>query len=178
MPAPAATLPCGDEIFDVVDLSDTVLRQERRSVVHRHGLFHRAVHIFVFNRAGEVFLQKRSMRKDTAPGKWVSSVSGHVDSGADYDVAARRELSEEIGLDAPDELSRVFKEVPCRATGNEFTWVYTCRAEGPFTLDPEEVSDGRWVAEAELENWLRTRPRDFAWSFAHLWARYRELRTP
>ncbi|MEN8724141.1 MAG: NUDIX domain-containing protein, partial [Lentimonas sp.] len=86
------------ELFDVVDAEDTVLRIETRSVVHREKLFHRAVHVFVFNTKGELYLQRRSMTKDTAPGKWVSSCSGHVDSGEEYDQAAPRELGEEIGL--------------------------------------------------------------------------------
>src|SRR6266446_2861813 len=51
-----------DEIFDVVNESDEVIGQERRSEVHRLGLQHRAVHVLVFNARGEVFLQKRSMK--------------------------------------------------------------------------------------------------------------------
>ena len=119
----------------------TVIRTETRAVVHRKKLMHRAVHVFVFNAAGQLFLQRRSMNKDSAPGKWVSSTSGHVDSGEDYDCAATRELAEEIGLYAPANLERLFKEAPCKQTGYEFVWVYRCQAEGPFTLDPEEVSE-------------------------------------
>ena len=100
------------DIFDVVDRSDNVLRQESRAVVHREKLLHRAIHVFVFNKAGQLYLQRRSMAKDTAPGKWVSSCSGHVDSGEDYDKAAGRELIEEIGLHNPVDLKRLFKEAP------------------------------------------------------------------
>ena len=124
------------DIFDVVDRSDKVLRQELRAVVHREKLLHRAVHVFVFNKAGQLYLQRRSMAKDTSPGKWASSCSGHVDSGEDYDKAAGRELIEEIGLHNPVDLKRLFKEAPCESTGNEFVWVYSCQSEGPFILDP------------------------------------------
>ncbi len=161
-----------EEIFDVVDAQDRVLLTEARAVVHREGLRHRAVHIFVFNAAGQLFLQRRSMSKDTAPGKWVSSCSGHVDSGEDYDAAARRELGEEIGLADPVGMERVFKEPACRPTGNEFVWVYHCRSEGPFVLDPAEVSEGQWIELDALNSWIAARPRDFAWSFTHLWAKY------
>lgn len=164
-----------EERFDVVDPNDVVIRSEPRSVVHRERLLHRAIHVFVFNSKGQLYLQRRSMTKDTAPGRWVSSCSGHVDSGEEYDVAAVRELEEEIGLKEPGELTRVFKESPCKQTGYEFVWVYRCMAEGPFTLDPEEVSDGQWIEIAHLENWLKERPRDFAWSFVHLWAKFREF---
>ena len=73
-----------EEIFDVVNERDEVVDQKPRAEVHRLGLLHRAVHILVFNSAGQVFLQKRSMSKDTHPGTWDSSTSGHVDSGEDY----------------------------------------------------------------------------------------------
>lgn len=163
------------DIFDVVDKDDKILRQEPRAVVHREKLLHRAVHVFVFNQAGQLYLQRRSMTKDTAPGKWVSSCSGHVDTGEDYDEAADRELIEEIGLHDPANLKRIFKEAPCRQTGYEFVCVYTCNSEGPFTLDPDEIIEGRWVDLPELNGWLEKAPRDFAWSFSHLWAKYLEL---
>lgn len=164
-----------DELFDVVDADDCVLRKETRSIVHREKLLHRAVHIFVFNQAGQLYLQRRSLIKDTAPGKWVSSCSGHVDSGEDYDTSARRELVEEIGLHEPTGLKRIFKEAPCKQTGNEFVWVYTCQSEGPFELDPIEVSEGQWIDIQHLNHWLKERPRDFAWSFSHLWAKFQAL---
>lgn len=160
------------ELFDVVDSDDQVLRPEHRAIVHRDGLLHRAVHVFVFNSKGQLYLQRRSMSKDTAPGKWVSSCSGHVDSGEDYDTAALRELGEEIGLYAPADMQRLFKESACAATGNEFVWVYQCHSEGPFTLDPEEVSEGQWIDLDALNRWIEDRPRDFAWSFVHLWKQY------
>ena len=158
-----------EERFDVVDASDIVVGTAPRSEVHRRKLRHRAIHVFVFNTAGEIFLQRRSLRKDTAPGRWVSSCSGHVDAGEDYDTAARRELAEEIGLTDPLELRALFKEEARKETGHEFVWVYSCRAEGPFTLDADEIMDGQWISSARLDAWMAECPRDFAWSFAHLW---------
>lgn len=163
------------DIFDVVDENDCVLRQEPRAIVHRKKLLHRAVHVFVFNHTGELYLQRRSMTKDTAPGKWMSSCSGHVDTGEDYDDAAARELIEEIGLHEPGDLKRIFKEAPCKQTGYEFVWVYTCHSEGPFTLEPTEVIEGQWIEVTNLNKWLKERPRDFAWSFSHLWAKFQAL---
>jgi len=86
------------ELFDVVDDQDRILRQEPRADVHRQRLLHRAVHILVFNSQGEVYLQRRSAKKDTYPNRWTTSCSGHVDAGEDYDTAAIRELAEELGL--------------------------------------------------------------------------------
>jgi len=166
-------MEAAEEFFDVVDADDRVVGRERRSEVHRRELFHRAVHVFVFNRAGELFLQKRSMSKDTAPGRWVSSCSGHVDSGEAYHAAARRELSEELGLREPSGLEGVLKEPAGRETGWEFVWLYRCNGEGPFELEAGEVDDGQWIRPERLDAWLAGAPRDFALSFVHLWGRYR-----
>src|SRR5512140_3639348 len=98
-----------EEIFDIVNAQDEVIGRGPRNEVHRLGLMHRAVHVLVFNARGEVFLQKRSMKKDRQPGLWDSSASGHVDSGEDYDACAVRELGEEIGLEVGTPPERLFK---------------------------------------------------------------------
>ena len=164
-----------DEIFDVVNERDEVIGQEIRREVHRLGLRHRAVHVLVFNRRGEVFLQKRSMTKDTFPGAWDSSAAGHLDSGEDYDACAVREMREELGvaLDAAPE--RLFRIEACVESGWEFVWVYRCEHEGPFTLHPEEIERGEWVAPEAVSQWIARAPEEFASAFVLLWGRYTNL---
>jgi isopentenyl-diphosphate delta-isomerase type 1 len=163
--------PVSDEVFDVVNEADEVIGRQTRAEVHRLGLKHRAVHVLVYNARGELFLQKRSRSKDTFPGAWDSSASGHVDSGEDYDACALRELGEELGFQPSQPLERLFKMPACPATGQEHVWVYRCRAEGPFRLHPEEIERGGWFAPAQVSRWLQERPQDFASAFAALWRR-------
>jgi isopentenyldiphosphate isomerase len=158
-----------EEIFDVVDERDEVISQRTRREVHRLGLRHRAVHVLVFNARGQIFLQKRSMKKDCSPGVWDSSSSGHVDTGEDYDACAVRELREEIGLVRAEPPGRLFKIDSCEATGQEFCWVYRCESEGPFTLHPEEIERGGWFEPAAVTRWLEEKPDDFASAFALIW---------
>jgi isopentenyldiphosphate isomerase len=158
-----------EEIFDVVNARDEVIGQAPRREVHARGLRHRAVHVLVFNRRGEVFLQKRSLLKDTAKGKWDSSSSGHVDTGEDYDACAVRELREEIGLVPPQPPRRWFKLDACRETGWEFCWIYQCQHEGPFTLQPEEIETGAWYTPDHVTQWVREKPGDFASAFVLIW---------
>jgi len=161
-----------EEIFDIVNERDEVIGQAPRREVHARGLWHRAVHVLVFNARGEVFLQKRSMLKDTAKGKWDSSSSGHLDQGEDYDACAVRELREEIGLTVEPPPSRLFKLNACQETGWEFCWVYRCASEGPFTLHPEEIETGGWFAPEHVTKWIRERSEDFASCFVLLWRKY------
>ena len=161
----------GEELFDVVNERDEVIDRQSRSAVHRLGLMHRAAHILVFNAAGQVFLQKRSRKKDRQPGKWDSSASGHVDSGEDYDSCAVRELKEEIGLGLPAPPRRLFKLAASPETDQEHVWVYRCAAEGPFNLNVDEIERGQWFAPAEIDRWSAERPEDFAGAFLVIWRR-------
>jgi isopentenyldiphosphate isomerase len=161
------------EIFDVVNDRDEVVGQQTRGEVHRLGLKHRAVHVLVFNRRGEVFLQKRSMRKDTSPGAWDSSASGHLDSGEDYDACAVRELREELGFTAASPPKRLFKIDARAETGQEFVWVYQLEAEGPFTLHPDEIETGDWFAPERVTAWMAERPKEFARALLLIWNQLR-----
>jgi isopentenyl-diphosphate Delta-isomerase len=158
-----------DEIFDIVDDDDQVIGQRPRREAHRDGHKHRAVHVLVFNSRGEVFLQKRSMSKDTHPGVWDSSSSGHLDSGEDYDKCAIRELREEIGLVITAPPERLFKISACLETGQEFVWVYKLYSEGPFTLHPEEIERGDWFSPENVSDWTKRAPHEFAPAFVLIW---------
>ncbi|HZL42048.1 MAG TPA: NUDIX domain-containing protein [Verrucomicrobiae bacterium] len=161
-----------EEIFDIVNERDEVIDRRPRSEVHRLGLRHRAVHALVFNSGGQIFLQKRSMKKDRQPGLWDSSASGHVDSGEDYDHAVGRELTEELGLRLPAAPRRLFKAGVCPDTDQEFVWVYRCEAEGPFDLHPLEIERGGWFDRDEVTRWIAERPQDFASGFRLIWERW------
>jgi isopentenyl-diphosphate Delta-isomerase len=158
-----------EEIFDIVNERDEIIGRLPRPQVHREGHKHRAVHVLVFNKRGEIFLQKRSMINDCFPGAWDSSASGHVDSGEDYDACAVRELREELGLVVEAPPARLFKIAACAATGQEFCWVYRLASEGPFVLHPEEIERGEWFTRARVSELIQGNPGDFASGFVVIW---------
>lgn len=157
-----------EEIFDVVDERDEIIDQKTRREVHEHGLLHRAIHVFLFHEE-KLFLQRRSFQKDTAPGCWDSSCSGHVDAGEVYAVSMRRELEEELGIRENIPVWPVFKLPPSAATGWEFVWVYRGFAAGPFTLHPEEIMEGDWFTPSEIDQLIQTHPGQVASSFQKIW---------
>jgi isopentenyldiphosphate isomerase len=158
-----------EEIFDVVNDCDEVIDRKPRSEVHARGLLHRAIHVLVFNSRGEIFLQKRSMKKDRQPGVWDSSSSGHVDSGENYDETAVRELREEIGLELKAPPQKLFKIDACAETDAEFVWIYRCESDGPFQLHPDEIETGGWFTPEKVSGWIVERPQDFATAFVLIW---------
>lgn len=175
MKQPSAPHSTDSDVFDVVDANDVVVQQLTRGEVHRRRLFHRAVHVLVFNSAGEVFIQRRSRFKDTCPLQWTTSCSGHVDAGESYDEAAVRELGEELGIpiSAPADLEFLFKKSPCRATGQEFIRIYRLTWDGKMRLPPEEIESGRFLEPPELDQWIAREPDSFAPSFRLVWSVYR-----
>ena len=160
-----------EEIFDVVDEQDRVIARASRGEVHRRGLMHRATHVLVFNSQGEVFLQKRSLKKDRQPGLWDSSASGHLDSGEDYDACAVRELREELGLELKEPIEKLFKVAASPETDQEHLWVYRGQAEGPFELNKDEIERGDWFSPQEVTNWIRERPEEIADGLRVAWGR-------
>lgn len=163
-----------EEIFDVVNERDEVIGRAPRSEVHRRNLRHRAVHVLLFNRRGELFLQQRSLAKDNWPGVWDSSSSGHLDAGEGYDACVLREVREELGISLASVPQRILRLDATEETGWEFCWVYRTEHEGPFQLQESEVRGGAWFSPATLRHWIRGRPDDFASCFRVLWAQLPE----
>jgi 16S rRNA (adenine1518-N6/adenine1519-N6)-dimethyltransferase len=159
------------EIFDVVDEADRVVSQKSRFEVHRHRMLHRAVHIFVFNAAGELFLQRRSRWKDMHPLRWDSSAAGHVNAGETYDATAPREVEEELEVAA--EVTPLATIAPSEHTGWEHVRLYRAEHEGPFRLNPAELESGGFFTLDQIERWTAARPEDFAPGFLECWRTFR-----
>ena len=107
------------------------------------GLYHLGVHIWPMNSRGEFRVQKRSMMVQWKPGIWAVT-GGSAMAGEDALTAARRELREELGVDAgEDELRRI----ACLRRTNSFCNVFVIRTDRPaedFVLQKEEVCAVRW----------------------------------
>lgn len=87
-----------DEMLILVDPQDNVIGSATKMAVHRHGLLHRAFSIFIFNRRGELLLQKRAAGKYHSGGLWTNSCCGHPRRDECTYGAARRRLQEEMGF--------------------------------------------------------------------------------
>ncbi|MBN1646624.1 MAG: NUDIX domain-containing protein [Spirochaetales bacterium] len=144
------------EVFDLVDRNNLVIGTASRKECHcNKALLHRAVHIIIVNSAGQVFLQKRAENKDVQPGKWDSSVGGHVDSGEDYFAAGVREAGEELGIDAAG-MQYLYEYIMTSDVESEFVRTYLLHCEGGFSLQESEISDGRFWDEQEIRASLGT----------------------
>lgn len=140
------------EYFELYDDDDMPLgTRALRSECHGNpALIHRTAHVVLFNMKGQLLLQKRTMSKDVQPGKWDTAVGGHVDPGETYEDAARREMSEELGIPSDLPINFLFKSKIRNEVESENVGVYTIVYDGPFQPDPGEIDEIRFWDKTQL----------------------------
>lgn len=141
------------EWFPVVDEDGNETGRALRSVCHdgKSMLLHPVVHLHLFNSRGELFLQKRSKTKDIQPGKWDTSVGGHISPGETPLKALFREAGEELGINdfVPEyRWKYIWESSRERELVNSFS---TISDEIPVT-GKDEIDDGRYWTLNEIED--------------------------
>jgi isopentenyl-diphosphate Delta-isomerase len=161
--------PMGVEHIDVLDRAGTPLHHiATRAEVHRKGLWHRTVHIWVLNRNNELLLQKRAGNKETFPGLWDISAAGHISAGDTSINAALRELEEELGIRARKGSLKLlftitghYKDSSRPFIDNEISDVYLLRDDiqiKSIAVDKDEVDEAKYMAVDELKRELESHP--------------------
>lgn len=159
------------EHFDILDDDGCVIGAASRRECHAGTfLLHGVVHVMVERSDGTVLLQKRSPAKDVQPGKWDTSVGGHIGSGERVEDALRREAAEELGI-ADAEFRFMYRYVMESAVEREMVWTYRCVWDGPVAFDPEEITEVRVFSPDEIDRLLGT--GFFSPNFEDEWKRFR-----
>lgn len=142
-----------EELLEVVNEKGEIIKALPRSEVHGNpSLMHRVVHVLVFNKEGSLLLQKRSMNKDVAPGKWDTSVGGHVNSGESLYQALKREMEEELGINTcvPEFLYTYIHSNPHET---ELVYTYSCIHDGKIVFQKDEIDEVRaWKLDEIKQN--------------------------
>ena len=140
-----------DEIVEIVDRHNSVIDATTRRRMRELGLIHRATYVYVFNRAGLLYLQKRTPIKDMYPGYYDAAAGGVVLSGESYEVSAERETGEELGI-YDTELTHRFEFFYEDSCNRVWGSVFTCQYDGEFVHQPEEVEGGFFVPVEDVLN--------------------------
>ena len=145
------------EIFELYDAQEyRVIGRATRGECHGHPeLIHAVARVHVRDVQGRLLLQRRSHSKDIAPGLWDTSVGGHLLPGEEAEAAARREMREELGVEAGE---LVFLHRFLMRSPVETEWVTSFAAvhAGPFRPDPGEIDEVRFWTRAEIVDALGT----------------------
>ncbi len=144
------------EVFPLIDEQGHVIGRAARKYCHGGSMaLHPVVHLHVFDRQGRLYLQKRSMKKDIAPGLWDTSVGGHVDYGESLLEAVKREAREELGVDSEQltvnsGLRLLFQYIWQSSREREVVTAFAITYEGELHPDHDEVDEGRFWTFDEL----------------------------
>jgi isopentenyldiphosphate isomerase len=141
-----------EEVLEIVDYKGDVIGCAPRKIIHGDpSLMHRVVHVLVFNRKGEILLQKRSQGKDVAPGKWDTSVGGHVGIGEDLLSSSKREMHEELGITGY-EPEYLYSYIHTNTYETEMVTTFRCVCEHGFSFNEEEIDDLRFWSHDEIKS--------------------------
>jgi len=139
------------ELFDIVNPDGKIIGTAPRVSVHGNpNLLHPVIHVHVFNHNGQIFLQRRSKNKDVQPGKWDTSIGGHVNSGEKIEDAVKREALEELGIKNL-QFSPLYRYVMKNDYESELVFSFRATHNGPFRLNREEIDYGRFWKINEVE---------------------------
>lgn len=144
------------EYFEIVNEQGEVIGTAPREKCHGNpSLTHRAAHVLVFGTDGRLLLQLRSSKKDIQPGKWDTSVGGHLAPGETYEQAALREMSEELGVGGV-ELKYLYDYPLRNEVESENIRSFYAVHDGPFDYQSEEIDDIRFFGLDQIKELLGT----------------------
>lgn len=160
----------------LVNEKDEEIGKEEKIKAHLEGKLHRAFSIFIFNKKGEMLLQKRAKGKYHSGGLWSNACCSHPRPGYELEEEARKRLKEEMGIKAdPKEIfSFSYKADFGKIKENEIDHVFIGEYEGNPNPDPEEVEDWKWIKAQELRKDVKENPQNYTYWFKLIFERVLE----
>lgn len=140
-----------EEWLPIVNEKGEVTGESTRTICHSGSkLLHPVVHLHIINAQNEVFLQKRSMKKDLLPGMWDTAVGGHVGLNEQIEDALKRETLEELGITRFN--ARFIRSYVWESpVEKELVFSFLCSEYDTIRIDNDEVDDGRFWPAGEIE---------------------------
>jgi isopentenyl-diphosphate Delta-isomerase len=161
-----------EERVVLVDENDAEVGTLGKQRAHLEGRLHRAISVFVLNARDEMLL--RAPGKYHSGGLWTNACCSHPRPGEAVDVAARRRLREEMGIDCA--LTPLFRFTYRAPVGpglveHEYDHVFAGRWDGDPEPSPDEVDGWRWAPVADLVREVRESPEAFTPWFRMVFSR-------
>lgn len=160
----------------LVNKKDKAIGIEEKMKAHQKGKLHRAISVILFNKGGEILIQKRANSKYHSPGLWANTCCSHPRPGESLKETAKRRLKEEMGIetDLKEFFSFIYKARVGDLVEHEFDHVFLGRFDGRPKPDKKEVEDWQWIKLTDLEADIKKNPQKYTPWFKII---IRELKT-
>lgn len=145
-----------DELVDVIDAAGNTVAVVTRREMRAKRLPHRCTYVLVFNTAGELFIHLRTASKDVYPSHWDTCIGGVLLAGESFEQGVRREIKEELGIEAVAE--PLFPVNYVDASTFAHGMAYRLVHDGPFVLQAEEIVCGEFVSMAAVLERIEREP--------------------
>lgn len=159
----------------LVDGDDRPQGEMEKFEAHRKGVLHRAFSVLVFDRNGQILLQKRAKGKYHSAGLWTNACCSHPKPDERVEEGAARRLREEMGIQAPLRklfTTRYFLELGDGMIEHELDHVFLGISDDEPDANDEEVMDQRSAAREELDQELQSYPDHFTEWFKVIWQEF------
>ena len=157
----------------LVDKEDNEIGREEKIKAHLEGKLHRAFSIFIFNKKGEMLLQKRAKTKYHSAGLWSNACCSHPRPGYNLEKEAERRLKEEMGVET--KLKEIFvfsyKVKLGKMTENEVDHVFVGEYNDQPKPSPDEAEDWKWISPGELRKDVKKNPQNYTYWFKFIFER-------
>lgn len=140
-----------EEIVTIIDLADSVVDARPRREVKKRGFTYRVTYILVFNSSGQILVQKRTDTKDWCPGRFDLAAGGIIQFDESYELSARRELKEELGIEPPltSHFNLFYDDLVAPIKNRNWGRVFSCVHQGPFELQADEVASAEFMSVSD-----------------------------
>ena len=142
-----------DELVDVIDENNQIIDTVPRYTMREQHLPHRACYIGFCDRQGKFLVEIRTLSKDYSPGTFDAVVGGVMQHGEDPIESAKRELFEEIGVDANWPKVNFYPLDTLKIQKGEhflYAYLYLAVADAITVRQESEVSGIMYVPNSEI----------------------------
>ena len=153
------------DLLILVDESDKALGFKSKSECHEgNGTLHRAFSVFIFNPLGQLLIQKRSSNKALWDLHWSNSCCSHPKKNEQMELAVKRRLKEELGIECPVHYLYKFTyhaKYKNLGSEHELCHVYVGLFDGEIKANPEEIDDWKFIKPDDLQERIRNSKKDY-----------------
>lgn len=148
----------------LVNEADEAIGSMEKMEAHEKALLHRAFSVFLFNKKGEMLLQKRAAAKYHSPSLWTNACCSHPMPGEETKDAALRRLEEELGFTTAINKAFHFTYKAVFDNGlteHEFDHVFVGEYEGNMQLNADEVSEVCYKSMSDIKSDIGHKAGDY-----------------